>query len=341
MNWGIGHAARIVPVAHHLHSLGNTIFICASGAALDLLKLECAYAQFIEDIPLHLTYGSSKRNTIFKLLIKMPSFAWFVFNEHQLLKKLVKQHQIDLVIADNRYGFYHKHVSCFLITHQLNIKVPFGASLVNFLNHYFIRKFNKCLVPDFEASDLALAGELSRNHKLQNVIYIGPLSRANRAVSELNNKAPVLYLLSGLEPQRTILEEIIIKYHAQQPHQAILIRGTERALKKIKPQQNLIVYELCNAKQLQSLVAACKYVVCRSGYSSIIDLVAWQKNAVLIPTPGQSEQEYLAQYLSDKKWFYSSQQANFFRFNEAEMEGFQCPPNKALTPNFKELLDTL
>jgi uncharacterized protein (TIGR00661 family) len=341
LNWGIGHAARLVPIAHHLHACGNTIFICASGEALNLMQLECAYAQFVDDIHLNVSYGKSKSSTSFKLLFQLPSMWLHVYNEHQWLNKLINQHQIEMVIADNRYGFYHKNVPCVFITHQLNIKVPFGAKFINFLNHYFIKKFDACWVPDFESNEKALAGELSRKNELQNIVYLGPLSRANAIVEQSNKKAPVLYLLSGLEPQRTILEKLILKRHTQHPHQAILIRGTMHSASKIEPQHNLIVYELCNAKQLQSLVSASKYVVCRSGYSSIMDLVGWQKNALLIPTPGQYEQEYLAEYLSEKKWFYSSPQNNFLQFKEVDLDGFQCPKNEYFAPVFMELFETI
>jgi UDP-N-acetylglucosamine transferase subunit ALG13 len=330
-----------VPIAHQLHAHGNKIFICANGPALDLMQMECSYAQFVEDIPLKVSYGKTKNSTSLKLLLQLPLMLMHVYREHQWLKKLVKQHQIDLVIADNRYGFYHQNIPCVFITHQLNIKVPFGAAFVNFLNHYFIKKFKVCWVPDFEPKEKALAGELSRKNDLQNIVYIGPLSRASAVAEPSNKKAPVLYLLSGLEPQRTLLEKLILKRHTLSPHQAILIRGTNHAVEKIIPQNNLIVYDLVDVKILQNLVSSCKYVVCRSGYSSIMDLLSWQKNALLIPTPGQSEQEYLAQYLVQKKWFYSCAQSNFIQFQEVELNGFQYPPNENLTPNFAELLEAL
>jgi predicted glycosyltransferase len=196
-------------------------------------------------------------------------------------------------------------------------------------------------VPDFENSQLSLAGSLSRNTTLKNVKYIGPLSRAIHAKSTNEIKAPILYLLSGLEPQRSILEKQILLYHSKHPHQAILIRGTYHAIEKITPQSNLIVYEMCNTKQLQSLVSACKYIVCRSGYSSIMDIITWQKNALLIPTPGQYEQEYLAQYLKQKKWFYCCHQNNFLQFKESDLNDFKCPSLPALDSNFEKLLDTL
>jgi uncharacterized protein (TIGR00661 family) len=339
LNWGIGHAARLVPIANYLHQQGAEVFICASGAALNLLQLECTYATFVKDIPFEITYGKSYYSQILKLTLQLPKMFAQVYREHQLLKKLVVKYNIEFVISDNRYGFYHFNIPCVFITHQINIKVPFGASLVNLLNHYFIKKFDACWVPDFEQANQSLAGELSSNHQLQNVNYIGTLSRGSKANTVTDKNAPILYLLSGVEPQRSLFEKIILQYHSQHPHKAILIRGSTTCKEIIQPKHNLVVYNVCDAKQLQSIVSECRYVVCRSGYSSIMDLVHWQKNAVLVPTPGQNEQEYLAHYLSQKQWFYCINQNNFLQFNEAVIEKFECPEKIKHTVNFEALIN--
>ncbi len=339
LNWGIGHAARLVPIANYLHQQGAEVFICASGAALNLMQLECNYAIFLDDFPFEITYGKSNSSQILKLIQQLPKMCVQVYREHQLLKKLVAKYNFDLVISDNRYGFYHHKIPSVFITHQINIKVPFGASLVNLLNHYFIKKFDACWVPDFEQDEKSLAGELSRNHQLQNINYIGPLSRASKANTVTDKNAPILFLLSGVEPQRSLFEKLILQHHSQHQYKAILIRGTTNSKEIIHPKNNLIVYDICDARQLQSLVSASKYVVCRSGYSSVMDLVHWQKNAVLVPTPGQNEQEYLAHYLSQKQWFYSITQSDFLQFNEAAMKSFEYPENIQNPSHFEALIN--
>lgn len=341
LNWGIGHAARLVPIANYLHQQGAEVYVCASGAALNLMKLECYYAKFLDDVPFEISYGKNKTSNILKLIWQLPKMWMQIYHEHQLLIKIVSKYNIDTVISDNRYGFYHHTIPCIFITHQLNIKAPFGGWFVNLINHYFIKKFKACWVPDFEQNDKALAGELSRNHHLKNVNYIGSLSRGSEAKNTYDKNAPILYLLSGIEPQRSLLEKLIIEHHHSNPHQAILIRGTNQSAEIIKPKNNLIVYDICDAKQLQSLVSACKYVVCRSGYSSIMDLIQWQKNAVLVPTPGQAEQEYLAKYLSQKKWFYTINQNEFLQFKEDAMQAYACPNNLSQTSNYKTFLNNL
>lgn len=326
-----------MPIANYLHQQGAKVYICASGSARSLMQMECIYAVFVEDVPFEVTYSKNKTVNWFKLIAQLPKMLLQVYQEHQLLKKIVHEHQIDMVISDNRYGFYHAHIFSVFITHQLQIKVPFAAQLVNSINHYFINKFNVCWVPDFESSDKSLAGELSRNKTLKHVQYIGPLSRANESKNIEDKNASVLYLVSGVEPQRTIFEKIIIQYHTQNAHKAILIRGTTHSNNRVKPKENLIVYDMCDAKQLQSLISACKYVVCRSGYSSIMDLINWKKDAVLVPTPGQNEQEYLAEYLANKKWFYSINQIDFLKFNEVALKDFKCPGHLTQTHNYDQL----
>jgi uncharacterized protein (TIGR00661 family) len=328
-----------VPIVNYLHARGASIFVCAHGAAFDLMQLECPYAHFVEDVPFELNYSKSERGNLFKLIAQLPKMWLHIYREHHLIKKLVTKYHINLIISDARYGLYHHSVPCIFITHQLNIKVPFAEKLVNFLNHYFIKKFNACWVPDFENN--ALAGDLSKKNKLKNIRYIGPQSRAQKVNITPEKNAAILYLLSGIEPQRSILEQLIINYHTKNPHQAILIRGTYHAQVKIVPQSNLIVYNMCDAKQLQNLVASCKYIICRSGYSSIMDLLKWQKNAVLIPTPGQYEQEYLAQFLSEKKWFYTMKQNEFTAVHDDIFKTYQCPMLEQSEINFEQLIDDL
>lgn len=338
LNWGIGHAARLVPIAQQLHAQGAIVYICASGAALNLMRIECGFAHFIDDVPFEITYGKSKWTQIVRLLTQLPKMWIQVFREHELLKKIVQQYNLDLIISDNRYGFYHRQIPCIFITHQLQIQLPFGASLINFLNHCFIKKFTACWVPDWEEKEKSLAGKLSRKKGLKNVQYIGPLSRFRKKATKPGNEAPILYLLSGVEPQRSLFEELILKRIAQQPHKAILVRGTAMLQPDLHDTPNLKVYNLIDAIHVQALVEQCKFIVSRSGYSSIMDIIQWQKNAVLVPTPGQYEQEYLAAYLAGKKWFYTINQNDFLEFKEEECKPYQCPSQQIEHPDFSSLL---
>ncbi|MFN4812132.1 MAG: glycosyltransferase [Bacteroidota bacterium] len=305
-----------------------------------MLKSECDFATFVQDVPFEMQYSPYDKLNSFKILIQLPKMLWQVYKEQQFLKKLVSNYGIDLIIADSRYGFYHKDVKTIFITHQITIAVPFLGFLFNRINHHFIKKFNGCWVPDFEENYRALAGKLSRNTTLKNVRYIGPLSRGEAVLNDINHPEKVLYLLSGVEPQRSKLEQLIIDYLAQKPHAAILVRGLANSERTILSHNKLEVFNFCKAEQLQQLLSQCKYVVCRSGYSSIMDLVKWQKNAVLIPTPGQYEQQYLSTYLHHQHYFYTIKQQDFLAFNEQQMQGFEVPKVQQ-QQNFAELINQL
>jgi UDP:flavonoid glycosyltransferase YjiC (YdhE family) len=338
LNWGIGHASRLVPIAFQLHNEGATIFICAHGDALKLLQTACPYAQFVPDVPFEMHYAKTRTKNIFKILWQMPRMLLLVYREHKLLKRLVQQYHIHAVISDNRYGFYHKSIPSVFITHQLQIQAPFGKTILNGINHFFIKKFKSCWVPDFEDKNYSIAGNLSDKRQLKNVKYIGLLSHASSTPQTIDVEAPILYLLSGIEPQRSLLEEIILKRFAARPHQAIIVRGTTKNIKNIPQHPLLQVYQFCEPQQLQKLANECKLIVARSGYSTIMDVILWKKNAVLIPTPGQFEQEYLAAYLSQKKWFLSIEQNSFLEFNEEIGNNYHCPNLPITTTNYKELL---
>jgi len=110
-----------------------------------------------------------------------------------------------------------------------------------------------------------------------------------------------LVILSGLEPQRSILESLIIEVLKDTKGTIVIVGGhfgTDS--KKIK----IEYLSFANTKELETLLNRAKCVISRSGYSSIMDLLQLNKKAILIPTQGQTEQEYLAQFHSNNPNFY-------------------------------------
>jgi len=207
-----------------------------------------------------------------------------------------------MVISDNRYGFTHKTAHCVLITHQLNIKAPFILFMANFINRAYINKFNEVWVPDYKEKNLRLAGELSDPGKISiPVNYIGPQSALvhSTPVKRDSERSDYLILLSGVEPQRTILENILITRMAFLQKKIILVRGSNTHLSV--EDKNIKVMDFCFGEQLRDLIVNADTVICRSGYSTLMDLHLLHKNKlILIPTPGQTEQEYLASYWHEK-----------------------------------------
>ena len=231
-----------------------------------------------------------------KLLLDSGRILRVIKKEREQLKELVKTHGIDVVISDNRFGMSNPGIECIYMTHQLHIQAGLFSGLANQLHRRYMERFSQVWVPDYEGQD-ALAGKLSEKGSLKNVRYIGPLSRLN--VEETMAPFDVLCLLSGPEPQRSLLENGLLKNLPA--HKTIVIaRGTKKAMESAAPPHVKII-DLPDARQLSRLIQAAGTVVCRSGYSTLMDLHVLQKQKlVLIPTPGQGEQLYLAGYWKER-----------------------------------------
>ena len=215
--------------------------------------------------------------------------------EEQQLHVIIKENQIDVVISDNRFGLFNKNVECVYITHQLNIQAGWLSLMADKIHHHYIKQFNRIWVPDFESDEKCLAGKLSRNHTFNNVEYLTPLSRLSHDTAVVED-LDYLIVLSGPEPQRTILETTLLKIAKKSTKQICIVRGSNNPISGIAD-RNIKVIDCATAEQLSQLLVSAKKVVCRSGYSTLMDLYTLhKKQIILIPTPGQHEQEYLANY---------------------------------------------
>ena len=244
--------------------------------------------------PYNITYSSWLAISL-KLLLEAPRILNVIKKEHKQLESIIKEHKIDIVISDNRFGLYHKDVESIYITHQLSIQAGWLSTFANKIHHYYIKKFNRVWVPDFEEKENCLAGKLSKNNFLNKVEYIGALSRLvfkNQVAEDLD----CLILLSGPEPQRTILELALLKICEKSSKQICMVRGTNIS-KTISVSKQIHIIDYASAKQLGDLMLRAKLIICRSGYSTLMDLhTLHKKKVILIPTPSQNEQEYLANY---------------------------------------------
>ena len=207
----------------------------------------------------------------------------------------MKEHGVDLIISDNRLGLYHGQVESIYMTHQLKIKAGIWSAAANRIHRHYMQKFSRVWVPDFEDRGLALAGELSENPGLSHVEYIGPLSRLDAQVIP-GGHIDYLVLLSGVEPQRSLLEDELRGVFRQTKKKVVLVRGSNTTATSAFP-EHIRVINLADAALVAQLIADAETIVCRSGYSSLMDLHHLRKKQlVLIPTPGQPEQEYLARH---------------------------------------------
>ena len=310
LDWGLGHASRIIPLIDKHLELGDNVIIAGSGMSLNLLKKQFPHLHSIEIPSFKMKYSAGK-SQVWAVVKAFPKLIYYSIKEHKVLKRIVNEENIDFIISDNRFGLFHKTVPSAYITHQLLIKLPKGWAwmepFVAFVHRCIINRFTECWVPDFEDMSESLAGELSHpDKKPENVKYIGILSRFSKRCTPYGreNITPnlALAILSGAEPQRTMLEEELLTSLQEDQHEdIILVQGKVEAEQKKYKVGKVTVYNYMHTEELQENILKADNIICRSGYSSIMDLHALGKlqNATLIPTPGQTEQEYLAEYISN------------------------------------------
>ena len=312
LDWGLGHATRCIPIIYALLDEDCEVFLCGDGATGLLLRKEFPALQFLPIINYKVRYSRYKKFLPLKLLIQLPRVLLTIYKEHTWLKRVVKTYKLDGIISDNRFGLYHKTTRSIYVTHQLLIKTSsrFTERIAQKIHYFFIRKYSKCWIPD--ALQDGIAGELSHpKSQPANIEYIGPLSRFED-LPGIQKKYDLLITISGPEPQRTIFEKILINDLTSYKGKAIFVRGLPgNTNSDISINENIEVVNHLSSKELNIAMLQSDLVIGRSGYTTIMDLLKLHKNAVLVPTQGQSEQEYLAEYLSRKKIFYSETQDKF------------------------------
>ena len=311
LNWGLGHASRCVPLIQRLLDEGNEVILGGDGESLTLLRKHFPRLRYTYLAPLNLRYSAGK-SQVWAIVKALPALIAWAIKDHALLKGLLREEHIDQVISDNRFGLYSKdnQTQSVYITHQLHIMLPHGwrwlEPLASRLHARICTRFNKVWVPDYEEVSQSLAGELSHTNEqgtMYNVQYIGPLSRfdiSKQQDVEIVKPYEVVAVLSGLEPQRTLLEKELIARYTANPASVLIVQGLmNRPNTRIKRGKITIVPYMSDAELVPALLGA-KRIIARSGYSTIMDLDALglfnKANCYieLLPTPGQPEQEYLA-----------------------------------------------
>jgi len=310
MNWGLGHASRVIfLIQKFLEHPRFEVMMAADGIAYDLLQSTFPGVPLVRLPSITIRY-SRYFGSGFSMMLSLPKIFWNICREHQYLKKIIIDYNIDLVLSDNRYGLYHKDIHTIFLTHQLRIPFPgifrWLEPLGQKINYWFINKYDFCWIPDTPETD-SIGGRLSHPAKIPSQVkYIGPLSRflIKWEGSKINSGYDIVAVLSGPEPQRTILEQMLMKQLLKRQESVLMLRGLPGDDHEIHKHHNIHLVSHMDAPLLKHHLLNSKYIICRSGYSSIMDLVALEKTAILIPTPGQPEQEYLASYLDSKKCFY-------------------------------------
>lgn len=303
LDWGLGHTFRSIPLIKEGLNQGFKIVVACNSIQKAILAPEVPGVEFVEINGYGIGYGRSGTATKLKILLQFPKILTEIKAENRWLHSFLKKRAVDLVISDNRYGMYSKLVPSIFITHQLKVRSGLGGITDRFLQRFlfrFINRFTECWVPDF-AKD-GIAGELSHPCILPRipVKYIGILSRFETLPAQNNFEYKYCIIISGPEPQRSIFEKIIIKQLQNNPVKAVLVRGLPLETGILQPIDNVKIFNYAGSAQLLKLITKSEFIICRSGYTSIMDLIKLGKKMILVPTPGQTEQEYLAKYLSSK-----------------------------------------
>lgn len=346
LDWGLGHATRCIPLIRYLQQKECEVVLAADGAAASLLASEFPGISIrtLKGYDIRYNSGSSLFGS---MALQLPRIFSSIQKEHLWLKDVLEKEQFDIVISDNRSGFWNKKTHNIYITHQLLIHSGKGNWLnrqLQKLHARYMKKFTEVWVPDLEANK-NLAGELS--HPSQPIIqpaYLGLLSRLEKKeVAE--QEYDLTILLSGPEPQRTILEEKIFQQLPSYSGKVLFVRGLpQQNHSALQSYPHITVHDHLPAEQLQHKLSSSKLIICRSGYTTLMDLMKLGKKAFLIPTPGQPEQEYLAQYMQGQSYFPFHQQKGFDLLSAikvADSFPYQHPFAEADFEVYKKRIDEL
>jgi hypothetical protein len=314
LDWGLGHATRCIPVIYEFLSQGAEVWLAGEGAQEHLLRDEFPSLPFLSLKGYRVKYSRSASGLLSALLWQLPRIWRTIRQERKWLANAVDEYGFDAVVSDNRFGLSHPSVPCIFITHQLRIKSPWGKWIENRLqqtNYRFIRKFAECWIPDIKEAD-NLAGDLSHPARMPGipVFYSGILSRLKLG-GQLPQKKHLFISLSGPEPQRTIWENKIINEIAHYGGTATIVRGLPNAGKLIPSTNDIHFFNHLPADLYSAEMEKAEWVISRSGYSTVMDIARLGKKSILVPTPGQPEQEYLGVYLSQNKFAPTLSQREF------------------------------
>ena len=311
LDWGLGHTTRCIPIIDHLSAMGHEVifagndqqqsYITSSGKNLITIHLD-GY---------DVRYAKSRAGFMFGIFKQVPRLLNRIKEEQDWLNSVVREHQIDVVISDNRYGLYHNNCHSIVMTHQLQPISGLGKivdDMVRKTHYKYLSKFDTCWVVD-SGEEYNLAGKMSQPKRIpDHVEYIGWLSQLEK--KDEADEQHIAVILSGPEPQRTLLSNKLWQDVQKLNSKVVFVEGSEKAVEKDNIPEHITYHKRLAKQELNDVMQHASIIICRSGYSTVMDLVKLGKKAILIPTPGQTEQEYLAKTLHKAGVFMTAKQKN-------------------------------
>ena len=291
LGWGLGHSTRCVPMIQRLIDHGAVPIIGADAGPLALLRTEFPQLEHVRIPGVDVRYSKSS-SQLWSMARQFPAMVRGVQAERALFDRLRQQLRLDAVISDQRFGIRSAELPSVIITHQVFPFTPIAQTALRKVNLHHIARFDRCWIMD-EPEAPGLAGELSHGRSLpSNARYIGTVSRMSLQKAIVQKRYGVAAVISGPEPQRTLLEHLLIDRLRSLEGEHLLVLGLPNSARNERI-GNLNIRSHLSGIELTEAMLASELIVSRSGYTTLMDLVAIGRTALIIPTPGQAEQEYL------------------------------------------------
>lgn len=309
LEWGLGHAGRMIPLARKLQERNYNVIIGSGKTHQAMFRNELPGLTYVDFPGFNPGYSRFLPQYI-SLLLKTPILLYHILAEHRRLKSIIDKKKIDIIISDNRFGLWSRRIKSVYVTHQIVIPFPVNFRFLEWtgilFHRFFIKKYSFCFIPDLPGH-LNLSGRLTHGVRLPaNTRYIGLLSRFSGRLHIGVNKFRFPHntvILSGPEPQRSILRQKLIEILNNRMPPAVFLEGRPGDQVEISNSENITFYNHLPADEMRDMLLGSTNIIARSGYTSVMEFISLNCSALLIPTPGQPEQEYLAEYLSSKGWF--------------------------------------
>lgn len=318
LNWGLGHSMRCIPIINALIDEGFNPILASDGIALEMLKKEFPDLKTLKLPSYQIEYAKNGNHFKWKMIKNTPKMIEAIIKEKKIVKNWIKEYDLSGIISDNRLGVFSKKIPSVFVTHQLNVLTGNTTWITSKMHQFIIKKYYECWVPDVQKNP-NLTGKLGHlTNKKFKIKYIGPLSRFK--FEEVENEFDLMVLLSGPEPQRGILEAQLREELLNFKGKIIFVSGVVEKVQSVVQIENITFYNFMNSAELETMLNKSEKVLCRSGYTTIMDLAKLQKKAFFIPTPGQYEQEYLAKKLKKEGIVPYSKQEKFKIENLSEID---------------------
>jgi UDP:flavonoid glycosyltransferase YjiC (YdhE family) len=313
LDWGLGHATRCVPVIREFLHQGAQVDLAVAPSFAPLYREMFPELKQVTAPSYNIVYPKHGFNMGLWLLKNSAHLNKVIAYEHHYAEEMVRLHGYDLLLSDNRFGFYSKKARSIYMTHQCRIAFPPLLSCLEGIGirwHRSVMKhFDQVWIPDLEQGP-GYAGMLSHVDGIPvPAKFVGPLSRFSELISGTGTATEtgmqdlnVLAVVSGVEPARSQFENSLKEVLAQVPGNHAVILGKPAAGQKSWTEGNICFYNHLKTEEFAHMVGRARWVISRGGYSTVMDMAVLGAQCIFVPTPGQYEQVALARELSRKKY---------------------------------------